>query len=42
MTEHPWPIERSSWTGAAVLLAVDALTPGSPTARVFGCETALG
>lgn len=37
-----WPIERSSWTGAAVLLAVDALTPGSPTARVFGCETALG
>lgn len=33
-----WPIERSSWTGAAVLLAVDALTPGSPTARVFGAN----
>ncbi len=30
-----WPIERSSWTGAAVVLAVDALTPGSPSARVF-------
>lgn len=30
-----WPIERSSWTGAAVILAVDALTPGSASARVF-------
>lgn len=34
--EH-WPIERSSWTGAAMLLAVDALRAGSPTARTFGC-----
>lgn len=30
-----WPIERSSWTGAAVVLAIDALTPDSPSARVF-------
>ncbi|NNG21029.1 prenyltransferase [Naumannella sp. ID2617S] len=31
-----WPIEMSSWTGAAVILAVAALDPGSATARVFG------
>ncbi|MDO5710902.1 MAG: prenyltransferase [Micrococcales bacterium] len=30
-----WPIERSSWTGAAVILALDALRADSPTARVF-------
>lgn len=35
--DERWPIERSSWTGAAVLLAIDALHPGSATARTFGC-----
>lgn len=30
-----WPIERSSWTSAAVILAVAALDPTSPSARVF-------
>lgn len=35
--DERWPIERSSWTGAAVLLAIDALRPGSATARTFGC-----
>ncbi len=33
--DERWPIERSSWTGAAVILAVDALDPRSATARVF-------
>lgn len=30
-----WPIERSNWTGAAVVLAVDAVTGLSPGAGVF-------
>ncbi|NYE00417.1 hypothetical protein BJY21_001601 [Kineosphaera limosa] len=30
-----WPIERSSWTSAAVILAVDALDPTSASAAVF-------
>ena len=29
-----WPVERSSWTAAAVVLAADALV-GGPTARLF-------
>ncbi len=30
-----WPIERSTWTGAAVILAVDALTGATGGADVF-------
>lgn len=30
-----WPIEQSTWTAAAVILAVDALTDHSPGAEVF-------
>jgi hypothetical protein len=30
-----WPIERSSWTAAAVVLAVDAITGATPGASVF-------
>lgn len=30
-----WPVERSSWTGAAVVLAVDALTGLTPGGGVF-------
>ena len=31
-----WPVERSSWTGAAVVLAVDLIEGGAATGRVFG------
>lgn len=34
-----WPIERSSWTGAAVVLAVDALTGLTPGGEVFRLGT---
>jgi hypothetical protein len=34
-TDARWPIERTTWTAAAVLLAVDALDPASATAEVF-------
>ncbi|MDS1272042.1 prenyltransferase [Lipingzhangella sp. LS1_29] len=30
-----WPVERSSWTAASVILAADALTQTTPGARVF-------
>jgi hypothetical protein len=30
-----WPVERSTWTSAAVILAVDALTRTTPGSRVF-------
>lgn len=30
-----WPVERSTWTGATVLLACDALAPTSDAARIF-------
>ena len=30
-----WPIERSTWTSAAVVLAVDALTRTTPGSQVF-------
>jgi hypothetical protein len=30
-----WPVERTTWTAAAVVLATAALRPGSPTAQVF-------
>ncbi|GHC94430.1 prenyltransferase [Nocardiopsis terrae] len=30
-----WPVERSTWTSAAVILAVDALTRATPGSRVF-------
>ena len=38
-----WPIERSTWTGAAMVLAVDALRPGSDGSRIFvGDDLPLG
>lgn len=30
-----WPVERSTWTSAAVILAVDALTGATPGSQVF-------
>ncbi|MFC7327755.1 prenyltransferase [Marinactinospora rubrisoli] len=30
-----WPVERSTWTAAAVILAADALSGATPGARVF-------
>ncbi len=30
-----WPVEKSSWTSAAVILAADALSGGTPGAGVF-------
>jgi hypothetical protein len=30
-----WPVERSTWTGAAVLLAADAIDGAGPTREVF-------
>ncbi|WP_285731690.1 prenyltransferase [Nocardiopsis sp. ATB16-24] len=30
-----WPVERSTWTSAAMILAVDALTETTPGSRVF-------
>ncbi|MBR8744792.1 prenyltransferase [Nocardiopsis sp. MG754419] len=30
-----WPVERSTWTSAAIVLAVDALTGTTPGSRVF-------
>jgi hypothetical protein len=30
-----WPVERSTWTGAAVILAADAITQTSPAAGIF-------
>lgn len=31
-----WPVERSTWTGAAVILATDLIVAGPATAQVFG------
>jgi hypothetical protein len=39
--EARWPIERSTWTGAAVLLAADAIA-GGPTSEAFRAGTAGG
>jgi hypothetical protein len=36
--EVRWPVERSTWTGAAVILAVDALAGHGPQAGVFRAE----
>ena len=36
-----WPVERSTWTGAAVLLAADAIE-GGPTRDAFQAGTAAG
>lgn len=33
--EALWPVERSTWTGASVVLAVDALAGATPGADVF-------
>jgi MMP endo-(1,4)-3-O-methyl-alpha-D-mannosidase len=33
-----WPVERSTWTAAAVILAVDALAGDGPQAGVFRAE----
>jgi hypothetical protein len=38
-----WPVERSTWTGAAVILAADAISETTPGASVFrGDELPLG
>jgi hypothetical protein len=38
-----WPVERSTWTGAAVILAADAITQTSPAAGIFrGDDLPLG
>ncbi|GAB6897230.1 glucosidase family protein [Kineosporia succinea] len=31
-----WPVEHSTWTGAAMVLAVDLINAGEVTGRVFG------
>jgi hypothetical protein len=33
-----WPVERSTWTAAAVILAVDALNGTGPQASVFRAD----
>jgi hypothetical protein len=33
-----WPVERSTWTAAAVVLAVDALSRGTPAGGIFRAE----
>ncbi len=30
-----WPEERTTWTGAAMILAADALTDTTPAAGIF-------
>jgi hypothetical protein len=38
-----WPVERSTWTGAAMILAVDAITQTSPAAGIFrGTDLPVG
>ncbi len=34
-----WPVERTTWTGAAVILAADALSDATPGAAIFRDET---
>jgi len=36
-----WPVERTTWTAAAVVLAADALAGTGPSARLFADPTAL-
>lgn len=36
-----WPVERTTWTAAAVLLADDALAPASPVRRVLTARSDL-
>jgi len=36
-----WPVERSTWTGAAVILAADLISAGPATTAVFGAGTRL-
>ena len=33
-----WPVEQSTWTGAAVVLAVDALSRATPASGIFRAE----
>ena len=33
-----WPVERTTWTGAAVILAADALSNTTPGAGIFRAE----
>lgn len=37
-----WPVERTSWTAAAVLLAADALSGATPASGLFSEPAALG
>ncbi|MGV0633461.1 prenyltransferase [Mycolicibacillus trivialis] len=38
-----WPVERTTWTGAAVILAADALSDSTPAAGLFrGADLPLG
>ncbi|CAN3131496.1 prenyltransferase [Mycobacterium sp. smrl_JER01] len=32
-----WPVERTTWTGAAVILAADALSSTTPASGIFRC-----
>ncbi|SHG39802.1 prenyltransferase [Geodermatophilus nigrescens] len=36
-----WPVERTTWTAAAVVLAVEALAGGTPASTLFADPTAL-
>jgi hypothetical protein len=36
-----WPVERTTWTAAAVVLAADALAGASPAAGLFAEPAAL-
>ena len=36
-----WPVERTTWTAAAVVLAADAITGAGPAAALFADPTAL-
>ena len=37
-----WPVERTTWTGAAVVLAVDALDGAHPRSTIFSSVASLG
>ena len=37
-----WPVERTTWTAAAVLLAADALSGATPASGLFSEPAALG
>ena len=37
-----WPVERTTWTAAAVVLAVDALTGGHPRSAIFAAAGSAG